>query len=335
MPTPVPSSPQSRPASKIGSFSWPARRRRRATPPFPMTDFAIRQAAFARLAELKALHGPVLSYQVLKPGFEVGGERVAIIDRRKGIFKPRQCDFPLSVRTSPSSPYADGSEGDSLIYKYRGRDPSHRDNAGLRSACLHRIPIIYFFTVSKAQYLAEFPVYVVHDDPSALAFTMQIDYPGAVVSPDLSGAVAEEAVGRRRYLTTVMRTRLHQTSFRERVLSAYRSQCALCRLRLRPLLDAAHIQPDSEGGKPVVSNGLALCKIHHTAFDKMFLGIRRDRIIQVHREVREEKDGPMLRYGLQQLHDQRIQIPRRPDQQPDPALLAARYAQFQQAQLHL
>ena len=301
-----------------------------------MTDFAIRQAAFAWLAELKALHGPVLSYQVLKPGFEVGGERVAIIDRRKGIFKPRQCDFPLSVKTSPSGPYADSwSADDGLIYKYRGGDPKHRDNANLRSACLHRIPIIYFFTVSKAHYLAEFPVYVVHDDPSALAFTMQIDHPGAVASPDLSGAAAEEAVGRRRYLTTVMRARLHQTSFRERVLSAYRSQCALCRLRLRPLLDAAHIQPDSEGGEPVVSNGLALCKIHHTAFDKMFLGIRPDRIIHIHREVREEEDGPMLRYGLQQLHDKRIQIPRRTDQQPDPALLAARYAQFEQAQLHL
>ena len=301
-----------------------------------MTDFAIRQAAFARLAELKAIHGPVLSYQVLKPGFEVGGEQVFFLNKAKGIFKPAQCDFPLSVKTSLTGGYADrvSVDGD-LIYGYQGRDPKHRDNAGLRGAFLRRIPIIYLFTVTPANYLAEFPVYVIHDDPSALAFTMQLDHPAAIGSPELLGAAAEEAVGRRRYLTTTMRARLHQTSFRERVLKAYGDQCALCRLRLRPLLDAAHIQPDSDGGEPVVSNGLALCKIHHTAFDRMFLGIRPDRIIQVHREVQKKKDGPMLRYGLQQLHDKRIQIPRRTDQQPDSALLAARYAQFQQAQLHL
>ena len=258
------------------------------------------------------------------------------MNRPRGIFKPRQCEFPLSVKTSPTGPYTDSWTPDgSLLYEYRGKDPNHRDNVGLRNACRHQVPIVYFFTVVKGQYLAEFPIYVVHDDPTQAAFTMQLDHPSALASPDLGDFAEEGATGRRRYMTGAMRIRLHQTSFRERVLSAYRSQCALCRLRLRPLLDAAHIKPDSEGGEPVVSNGLALCKIHHTAFDRMFLGIRPDRIIQIHSEVLAAEDGPMLRYGLQQLHNTPIHVPRLTKDQPDAALLAARYAAFQQTRLHL
>jgi len=40
-------------------------------------------------------------------------------------------------------------------------------------------------------------------------------------------------------------------------------------LRRQELLDAAHITPDSDAeGEPVVSNGVALCKLHHAAFDR-------------------------------------------------------------------
>ena len=302
-----------------------------------MTDLAIRQAAFAWLAKQREIHGPVLPYaEVLRGGFEVGGQRIPVFNKFKGIFKPRRCEFPLAIQTSFNRPYADRWAADgSLLYSYRRGGPTQSDNVGLRAAYRNGIPLIYFYGVESGLYLAEFPVYVVHDDPTQEDFTLQIDHAGAIGSPGLTEGVQESATGRRRYLTAVMRQRLHQTSFRERVLKAYRSQCALCQLRLRKLLDAAHIKPDSEGGEPVVSNGLALCKIHHTAFDRMFLGIRPDRTIQIHREVLDAEDGPMLRYGLQQLHGAPIHVPRRSRDRPDVSLLAARYSVFQQTPLHL
>ena len=56
------------------------------------------------------------------------------------------------------------------------------------------------------------------------------------------------------------------------MLEAYQSQCAFCRLRRAELLDAAHIIPDSHPlGEPRVSNGLALCKIHHAALTATLL----------------------------------------------------------------
>ena len=302
-----------------------------------MTDFAIRQAAFAWLTEQQGIHGPVLPYaEVLRSGFEVAGERIPIFNKFKGIFRPRQCEFPLAIQTSFNSPYEDRWAADgSLLYSYRRGGPTQHDNVGLRGACRNGIPLVYFYGVESGLYLAEFPIYVVHDDLTQEEFTLQIDHAAAIGSLDVGEGVEESAEGRRRYLTTVMRKRLHQTSFRERVLRAYQSQCALCQLRLRKLLDAAHIKPDSEGGEPVVSNGLALCKIHHTAFDRMFLGIRPDRTIQIHQEVLDAEDGPMLRYGLQQLHGAPIHVPRRTKDKPDVSLLAARYAVFQNTSLHL
>jgi len=62
---------------------------------------------------------------------------------------------------------------------------------------------------------------------------------------------------RRAYVTVVTQRRVHQQSFRERMLQAYQTQCAICRRRHDELLDAAHILPDGHPrGDPIVPNGL-------------------------------------------------------------------------------
>ena len=67
-------------------------------------------------------------------------------------------------------------------------------------------------------------------------------------------------------------------------------------------MDAAHITPDSaERGEPIVSNGLALCKIHHAAFDRNILGISPDYQVHIRQDILEEEDGPMLKHGIQEM----------------------------------
>ena len=126
-----------------------------------------------------------------------------------------------------------------------------------------------------------------------------------------------------------VRVRLHQRAFRERVLQAYREQCAICRLRHSELLDAAHIIPDTEPeGEPVVSNGLALCKLHHAAFDRQFLAIRPDYVIEIRRDILEESDGPMLLHGLKEMHQKKIVLPTVSEHRPNPMFLEKRYQRF-------
>jgi putative restriction endonuclease len=98
------------------------------------------------------------------------------------------------------------------------------------------------------------------------------------------------------------------------------------------LLDAAHILSDRhERGEPLVSNGLAMCKIHHAAFDANIMGIRPDRIVEVRADILTEVDGPMLRHGLQQLHGEKITVPRQRRDAPDIDRLEERYEQFRTA----
>ena len=135
-------------------------------------------------------------------------------------------------------------------------------------------------------------------------------------SEGATGGIAEV---RREYTTSLARRRLHQRAFRELVLLAYRNQCALCRLRHSELLDAAHIVPDAEPeGEPVVQNGIALCRLHHAAFDRFFLAVRPDHIIEVRPDVLEEADGPTLQHAIQGLHGQSIVLPRKSLERPGP-----------------
>ena len=297
-----------------------------------MSDAIIRRAAFDWLAEQVALYDDVLPWSVLIRGFDFKGARVPLVSMQ-GIFKPRVCELPLSIRTAIDGPYDDrvGEEG-RFLYAYRGTNPKHSDNVGLRELMRRRIPLVYFFGLLKGRYLAAWPVFVVDDDPRALTFTIQLD-DAAVLDlgvPAAAVALSYEHGGdeRRRYVTRELQLRLHQRSFRERVLRAYRSRCAVCRLRHHELLDAAHIVPDSEAGAPRVPNGLALCKLHHAAFDKLFVGVRPDGIIEVRRDILEEEDGPMLLHGLKRLHRTRLHAPRRAEDRPDPDLLGIRYERF-------
>ncbi|MEZ0077302.1 HNH endonuclease [Planotetraspora sp. GP83] len=103
----------------------------------------------------------------------------------------------------------------------------------------------------------------------------------------------------------------------------------MCRLRYRSLLDAAHIIPDRDArGVPAVSNGLALCKIHHAAYDENILGVRPDYVIEVRADILEEIDGPMLKHGLQEMHHLPLVLPPRRADRPDHDLLEERYERF-------
>lgn len=283
----------------------------------------VRLAAFEWLTEQRALLGHVLPRFLLEEGFQLAGERVPLVGPQ-GIFKPRLCELPLSITTVPSNPYLDSDSDDGLIaYRYRGGDPNHHENVGLRIALARQTPLVYFRGLVPGRYEVVFPVRIVFDSPATLTFTVAAD----ALAADLP--IGDESDTSRRYATRLVKQRLHQHMFRERVLVAYRQQCSLCRLRHGPLLDAAHIRADGhELGEPVVQNGVALCKIHHAAFDARIVGIRPDYVVEVRADVLDEVDGPMLQHGLKEMHGGRLVLPRSKGQWPDPTALEERYELF-------
>ncbi len=294
------------------------------------TDLRVRLATFDWLSEQTDIHGDVLPRELLQQGIEFEGNRVPLISPQ-GIFKPRILDLPLTITTSPKSPYDDsfGSDG-FVLYRYRGSDPNHRDNVALRKVFELGKPLVYFHGIMPSRYLAVWPVFVIGDSPSELTFEVAVEDLAALnLESETVQSVAEGSDARRAYLTTTVKMRLHQRGFRERVLEAYRSQCAFCRLRQRELLDAAHIIPDRIAESSLsVTNGMALCKLHHAAYDSFILGVSPDFIIEVRLDVLEEVDGPILVHGLQSLHSTKLFLPTNEEDWPAVESLEWRYERF-------
>jgi putative restriction endonuclease len=300
-------------------------------------DTRVRTQAFQFLAEQTRLHGEVVPRDLLERGFDFEGRRVPLIGPQ-GIFKPALlAEMPISITTIPvkegeARPYDDGVGTDGFLrYRYRGTDPSHRDNQGLRLAMGRGVPLIYLYGVTPGRYMPVWPVYIVRDHPAELSFSVAVDAP---YMPVLSNFKQDpnSLEARRAYVTVLTQRRLHQQGFRERVLRAYQDQCVICRLRHDELLDAAHILPDGHPrGEPIVPNGLALCALHHAAFDRNILGIRPDFVVEVRVDILREEDGPMLQHGLQGFQGKTILRPRSRPLWPRSDFLAERYEEFRRA----
>jgi|SRR6185312_1851917 len=278
-------------------------------------DAAIRSAAFERVRRLNQICTHLTSAE-LSPGFEFDGQRIPLINPRRGIFKPRQMRYLLSIKTVYPSPgrrvwYDDQKEvhrqifdGDETIdYAFMGEKPDAADNRWLREAMENRIPVIYFLGIAPGRYHSE------------------------VEEQSISGLA--EAGPERRYALRSVKQRLHQASFREAVIAAYNGRCALSRLPEQRLLDAAHIVDDTDErwGQPIVSNGIPLSKIHHAAFDAHLIGIDPDYRLHVSERLLAQNDGPMLE-ALKNLRGSTLCLPKRRQDWPDRERLAIRFDHF-------
>ena len=266
--------------------------------------------------------------------FRFDGQMFRLMDKTRGIRKPRELSSALSISTTyrpagKQRPYEDAIGPDGLLrYKWSGTDPEHMDNRGLRAAMGAKVPLIWFYGVGPSRYQPIFPVFIVGEEADRHQVVVATE--GAVELRDFASPIEENL---RRYIFAETKRRLHQPVFRATVMRAYGTQCAVCALRHGQLLDAAHIVPDAdENGIASVTNGLALCKIHHAAYDSAILGVTPDLIVEIKSDLLSEIDGPMLEYGLKERHGQKLMVvPQQRSERPDRDLLEVRYQGFRSA----
>jgi putative restriction endonuclease len=298
-------------------------------------DDGLRAAAFAYLERLtEASGGPVRRGELESFTFE--GKRVPLVAPQQGIWTPRGLPAALSILTTYAPrpdlrPYDDDPGPDDYPrYKWRGTDASHHDNRSLRRAMEFGLPLVWFIGIAPGIYRANFPVWLIAEEPEMHQFVVALDETMSNCwRPELADLSRFDPT--RRYAERLVLQRLHQRPFRDRVLLAYDTRCALCRLKHRRLLDAAHIKEDSDGGEPIVPNGVAMCAIHHRAFDADVLGVRPDYRVEIRGDVLAEHDGPTLQHALQGLHGELIALPRRRAERPSKDLLEERYERFRAA----
>lgn len=300
-------------------------------------DAAVRTAAMQFLADNQTHFPYGFKRDFLLKGFEFQGKKVSLVSAAQGIHKPAILDLPLSIFTTytppgEDRPYADDfDKNEFLLYKYRGTDPMHPNNVGLRKLMLGKLPLIYFQALKPSLYEAFWPSRIVGDDRASLTFRIEI-IDAEVVKEATAGAPdTDEFI--RRYARLLTKRRLHQTTFRVHVLQAYRERCTICRFAHSDMLDAAHIIPDSDPrGAATVSNGLSLCKLHHSAYDRNLLGISPDYKIKIRRDVMDEEDGPTLKHGLQEFDGSTLAIlPHQSSLRPNRDHLEFRFERFLKA----
>ena len=208
------------------------------------------------------------------PASTTPGGRISYGSFYNGIYRPRQFAGPaaLSLVTAPpkerrDAPYDDEYDEVTGTFTYHYRRPQSdsararmsaaADNRALKEALRLGVPLIYFRGIAAGQYTPVAPVFVTRDDPVREVVAFQAALPLADTTP--AGLTSDELT--RRYATYEAHIRLHQHRFRERVLRAYRTRCAVCTLREAPLLQAAHIIEDRDPrGAAAVVNGIALVR---------------------------------------------------------------------------
>jgi len=301
-------------------------------------DQLIRLAAFDRVRRLCEIHDLLTSTE-LAQGFIYEGRRIPLVNPQRGIFKPQQMRFLLSIKTvfprAGARVWYDDQrdvhrqifEGDETVdYAFMGENSDAPDNRWLREAFENQIPIIYFLGVSPGRYQALVPTFILGWDSKALKAKV------AFGMPDHEALIAPANNVERRYALRAVKQRLHQASFRDAVITAYKGRCALSGLPEALLLDAAHIifDGDERLGQPIVPNGIPLSKIHHAAFDAHLIGIDPDYKLHVSDRLLVQNDGPMLE-ALKRLNGDMIHLPNRVQDRPDRDRLAQRFERFKAA----
>ena len=276
----------------------------------------------------------IVPLAVLREGFRFEGRRISFGSFMKGIHRAKEQWGPaaLSLLTAAEKPGRDRPYDDvpdveegRIIYHYRAGSIDQPDNRALRAAHQLQAPLVYFLGIGPGQYQVVSPVFVTADDPAARMVSLEVGLP----AKDTRGEGLISSDDARQYQLGTVRRRYHQARFRRDVLRAYGGRCAVCALRESSLVEASHIVRDVDpDGIAAVINGIALCAMHHLAYDRNLLGIDPGGVVHIGERLLHEHDGPMLRAGLQGFHGSPITQPRRVAQRPDPQRLALRYEEF-------
>lgn len=304
-------------------------------------DLAMRKVAMEWLSMRTHDGIDSITRDELAHDFYYRGERIRLISTQQGIWKPVFLNHALAIVTTYSAPGAarpyDDVTGEDKLHRYKWREHGkaskrygesaydHAENVALRRAWEDRVPVIWYWGVAPGVYTPIYPVYVIDEEVERHQFVIGTDG----MQNFESAGVLDRGLPKE-YRDREVRQRIHQPVFRALVMEAYETRCAVCALRHSSLLDAAHIVPDrDDAGIAAVRNGLALCKIHHAAYDSGILGVSPDRTVAIREDILDEVDGPILEHGLKQLNGEKLRVvPRQRANQPDRELLERQFQQF-------
>ena len=235
----------------------------------------------------------VTATAIRQVGLYSGGQGI-FVDKRRTF----SADYPAGIAVSllhTDSIYADELSDDGILYHYpRTGRPASRD-AGEVQATKNTmsvgVPVVIIIRPSASvNYRHIRWGWVLDFDDSEELFYIQFEDPRLdyvkVPPKPFKPTVAQRS---RKYLSS---SRPAQSKFRFDVFKRYGSQCAVCSISVKELLEASHIVAKQFDGCDDPRNGLVFCRNHHRAFDKGLFAINPDTLVV---EPRKDSDLTRLR----------------------------------------
>ncbi|MCC4790053.1 HNH endonuclease [Vibrio splendidus] len=255
------------------------------------------------LKSLEEWHSKRLQWAMQKQGEivpwkDINQSDFMICSTAKGIYKPKDMPFALSVKQTLSSPYADElpvyDEDGNWSYKYyqEGEPNSKADNyatnQGLNYCKLNNIPVVVCIQEAKKPQPVTYKIVGIGRVASWKdgIFTIQsintltykrhqdlaIDKISDSQSANNQYDPRDEQDGRERAYRQIV-ARRGQAAFRRSLLRAYNSRCAITGTSIEGVLEAAHITPYNGADSNHVTNGILLRADIHTLWDLDLLAI--------------------------------------------------------------
>lgn len=111
----------------------------------------------------------------------------------------------------------------------------------------------------------------------------------------------------------IVKTRVNQNDFRQRILASYNEQCCITGISIKSLLVASHIIPWSKNTQERLNpkNGICLNNIHDKAFDKGLITISTDFKVKLSDTILKKKKETNIQKYFIEYENQPIILPER------------------------
>ncbi|WP_139177138.1 HNH endonuclease [Geodermatophilus siccatus] len=311
------------------------------------------------LEELEAGHQRRLAWFAERAGQVTGfpgrmEDGAFLVSTPKGIYKPRDLEYALSIKIKRDSPYLDGSVRNRadgswfFAYHQEGPDPQQRDrlftNRGLMACIRDRVPVGVLIEEPpigrRPQYRVLGLAYPVGWEDGYFFFESlegpagpRGDTAADVLLTDAEAEAERQAPAdppsddyeaRRRTYREIV-SRRGQPAFRRALLKAYDARCAITGCAAEAVLEAAHLRPYRGPSSNTVTNGLLLRADIHTLLDLQLLAID-----PASRRVVVSRSLHFTEYKV--LDGTPLAAPQEPAHRPAGAVLELMWANFQQAE---
>jgi len=288
--------------------------------------------------------------------------------RQSGIFTPSYANlasggngkerYVLSIHSQGSSLTSNAPYPDMDVIRrpdgtwtfdysaHRSAIPGTRDTQGYNQDMMNNlrdgVPIAVFVQYPRVGYVNYGLAYIERYDVLTGMFTLHgpvsaegdnADFCSIVPFGQLTNEEKQIFLGadagddRKRVLAEQVR-REKQSEFRKMLLEAYSGSCAVTKVDVPEVLQAAHIDPYRGKKSQMVTNGMLLRSDIHLLYDSHLLTVQPERNL-----IRVSKRLEGTFYG--QLDGQRIRVPDDPQLRPNDELLDMHMREFEQVEKHL